>query len=440
MRFVFLFCFISFLTQLACQTQETTNDTSKTSGRIVKQVIITGNKLTKDFVITREMSLRIGSVITPESIAYDKERIYSLRLFNRVDIIQVPSDSSGDILLINVDERWYIFPVIVFGIEDHDWNKLYYGLGGIHKNFRGQNEQLYGAFALGYDPFLDLSYKNPRIDGDGDYQLQGEFFYQKVRNKSLMIQTSPTNYDQNYYNGSLVLGKRYGIATLVWTGISYNILHVSDYMPERTLTAAGTDRYFVLQAGTTYDTRDLGEYPRMGSFLSITMVRYGIVAPIDYWRFMIDARQFVPFTSFMTFAVRGFGNVVFGGGEIPVYDHQYIGYDNRVRGHYGEIMEGESATGISTELHIPLFEPLFIHAPQMPIQQFATWKFGIVGALFADVGQAWYQKTQLAMNHFIRGYGAGLHFLLAYSYVVRTEIGFNERGKSQIIIDLGAAF
>ncbi len=90
MKAALVFCLLILSVPLAGQTEDTTGASRLHSPPIVRAIIITGNKVTQDFVITREMTLQPGSTITPEAIQFDRERIYSLRLFNRVDIRTEP--------------------------------------------------------------------------------------------------------------------------------------------------------------------------------------------------------------------------------------------------------------------------------------------------------------------------------------------------------------
>ncbi len=186
------------------------------SGSVVRGIVISGNKKTKDYIITREMFLHTSDTVTAEAIEYDKNRIFSLRLFNRVDIEPVPLDSTGVLLHIDVDERWYIFPIPMFGIKDRDWSKVYYGLGVLHDNFLGENQKLYGACILGYDPFAEVTYRNPRFDSNGDVFFTAHAAIARVKNKSLQTVSQGGEFDEWQYIAECQIGRRFGITTLVW--------------------------------------------------------------------------------------------------------------------------------------------------------------------------------------------------------------------------------
>ena len=89
----------------------------------VNSIIITGNKTTKDDIITREMSLKKGSKFTLEKYSEDLLNIYNLALFTKVDIIPVPMGEKEIALNVDVKERWYILPLPNAGIEEGEWKK-----------------------------------------------------------------------------------------------------------------------------------------------------------------------------------------------------------------------------------------------------------------------------------------------------------------------------
>lgn len=405
---------------------------------IIRQIHIFGNKKTKDFIITREMSLHVGDTITDEAVEYDRNRIFSLKLFNRVDIEPVPIDSSGVLLQIDVDERWYIFPIPLVGIRDREWSRWYYGMGVLHDNFLGENQKVWGACAFGYDPFAEILYKNPRFDPEGDVFLTVHTAFARIKNKSLQTLLLGQEFDERQFVVEGQLGKRFGTSSAVWFQLSYASVNVPPPGEGRTLSPDGTDRYVAVQIGGLYDTRDLKEYPRMGTYIEAVINKNGFGSQIDYWRMSTDIRKFFPVGSSVAVGVRGFTNIATGG-AVPLYDHKYFGYDERIRGHFKDILEGESILGGTAELHIPILAPIFFTIPHIPIEQFATCRFGIVAAMFADAGQVWGKGTPVALHRFTKGFGGGLHFLLPYSFILRTEIGFDEKGRSQFIFDLGAA-
>ena len=196
---------------------------------IVQDVRIKGNTHTKNFVIQREMTLKPGTPITRELLEYDKNRIYSLGLFTQIHLSVIPSSPPNAIVLVEVSERWFLFPYPIFGIKDRDWAKVFYGVGILHNNFRGQNEKLALSLVFGFDPSVSLYYRNPFLNDAGTSFIEGRIAYNKVRNRSLRALAGLNDFDEKHFSLSLTVGKRYGISHTLWLSAGYEIVDRSPY-------------------------------------------------------------------------------------------------------------------------------------------------------------------------------------------------------------------
>lgn len=406
---------------------------------VVGNIAISGNERTKDFVITREMSLKPGATATKKILDYDQLRIYSLGLFNRVQILVEPVSEGKADLRVVVHERWFLFPFPVFGLKDRDWAKVFYGAGILHNNFRGRNEKLFASVTLGYDPSVALSYRNPFLDAEGAYSIDSRLSYSRIHNRSLLAERTTGSFEKVHYAASVSIGRRFGTRHSVWLGTGFEIVDVDENLPGRTLSQDGTDKYPWLSTGYSFDSRDLREYASSGAFRRASISKIGYPGgEMDIVRYALDIQQFVPFTDDLTLAGRVFTDLI-AGGRTPSYNRVFLGYAERIRGHFREIFEGESIVGSSVELHLELLAPRYGTLAFLP-REFSVWRFGVTAALFGDAGSVWFRNEPLALNRFVKGYGAGLHFLLPYSIVLRTEYALNEARRGEFIIDLGSSF
>ncbi len=444
---ILVLCLVAFALSggfLAARSQDTTSagafPAAADSLLKVDTVVIVGNKHTKDFVILREMTLKPGIAITQQRLEYDQNRIYSLRLFNEVRIRVMPTNPGFATLIIEVSERWYIFPFPILGIRDRDWSKVYYGLGILHSNFRGRNEKLYTTLVLGFDPSVNLSYRTPFITESGTSSLDLRFAYNKVQNRSLLAEVGTTSdFDEQHFSFFTTFGRRLGIEHTFWLTGGYEFVSVPDTLPGRTISPGNRDSYAIVGIGYAYDTRDLDEYPGMGSYASATVTKFGLNrSSLNIVRYAADLRHYQPIIPRVVFANRVFTNLV-AAGPTPSYNRVYFGYGERIRGHFKEVMEGEDIIGVTSELHVVLLPIRYFTVKFLPAE-FSVWQFGLVAALFADAGEAWFRGSPVALNDFARGYGFGLHILLPYSAVLRTEVAWNEVRRSEFIIDIGRAF
>jgi len=409
------------------------------SGYVLQNVIIRGNELTKDFVIIREMSLKQGSRITEQALAYDRERIYSLGLFNRVEIWTAPTDSVNADILVEVHERWYLFPYPILGIRDRDWSRLYYGVGLLHYNFRGRDEKLSCSLVLGYNPSVSLYYRNPFLDQAGTTFLEAQIALNKVSNRSQQFAPGESDYDERHVSFGLTVGKRLGIENTFWLSAGYEIVDLSGHIPVRTLSPGGVDRYPIFGFGYTYDTRDLASYPAYGTLLAASVTTFGMPSDfVNYIRYAADARRYIPLPGNLVLTGRIFTNLV-AAGPLPAYNHVYFGYSERIRGHFKEILEGENIFGMSSEFHVPIVPARFFTVGFLP-SAFSVWKFALIGTVFGDAGTTWYRGEPLAVDQLVKGYGCGLNVLLAYDAVLRFEYAWNEHRQGQFILDAGTSF
>lgn len=416
-------------------TQQIPNDTI----RFIDTILIVGNYTTKEHVILREMNLKVGSQITKELLEYDQNRIYSTGLFNKVHIETIPSKNNSAILVVTVHERWFIYPYPILGIKDRDWKKLYYGAGIIHINFRGRNEKISTSFALGYDPWIVFAYQNPAITSN--FFLNALFAYDKVKNKSLKATSLPNNFDEYHLSFKLTPGVRFTPYQKAWITLGYKYVRVSPYYRGTTISTNGIDKFPIAALGYNYDTRDLIEYPSMGTFINISITNFGLNALAEnlcITRYAADIRKYIPFSDRTTTKVKTFTNIA-AGGKTPSYNRVFWGYDERIRGHFFKVWEGENIFGASAELFYTILKPIYYNIDFLP-RQFGVWRFSITAAAFADAGTVWFRPQPFEIKTLKKGYGMGLHFLLPYSAVIRIEYAWNENRQGEIILDLGATF
>jgi outer membrane protein assembly factor BamA len=402
---------------------------------IIRSVRVEGNETTKDFVILREMSSIPGDTLNADRLKFDENRIYSLGLFNRVEIEHATQADRAD-LLVRVHERWYFYPFPILGIKYGKLANLFYGLGVVHTNFRGRNERLIFEIVLGFDRWVQLIYQTPRLTENDDIYFRAALSSSRVQN----LNPDRGLYQQSTYGTQLTLGKRFGLYNLFQVTSGYEVWKVSDAVSGGTLTPGGRDEFFNSGINYTYDSRDVREYPTDGIFLNLVATKYGFGgSTVNFFRYGAESNVFVQLASDVTVAGRAFGQFS-AGGPVPSYRYVYFGYRDRIRGYFSRIFEGENLVGGSVELRIPVLTPRYYEFPYSPIPQFSLWRYGVYAGIFADAGKTWFRDEGFNGRHWYSGFGAGLHFLLPYSVVVRTEVAVNPEWKAEFILDAGVSF
>ncbi len=402
-------------------------------------VMVAGNEKTKSYVILDEMTLRKGVPVTPALMEYDRNRIYSLGLFTRVDLWY---DSLGTIhfLLVDVRERWFFIPFPTFGFRDGDPKRPYYGAGVVHTNVGGRNQKLYASLTLGYDPSASLSFLDPLLNRGASLYGAASVSYSRPKNKSTREADLTGDYHETHFNAAGTLGRRFSLYQSAGITLGYSSVSVPQYFPGRTVSPDGHDGYLWGTLSFTHDTRDLAEYASHGLFagLSVTLNGFGESA-LRYTRTSGDIRGYVPLTGGFSAAMRTYASMA-SGGNVPVYGRTYFGYGERIRGFYNEVAEGEDLVLASAELRFAILPARTIQVSGLPIpEQFTIWRFGISFALFADAGTTWLRGEPFGLRSFCSGAGAGIHFLLPYSAIARLEYARNSAHRGEWILGFRGA-
>jgi outer membrane protein assembly factor BamA len=405
---------------------------------VITGIAVFGNKTTKSEIIMRELTLGVGDSVTVEALQYCQERVYSLGLFNRVSIACPPMDST--VLMVEVDERWFLYPVPLFGTVERDITHWFYGLGVKHENLGGWNEKLFAGFVLGYNPWVSLFYADPWIFGSQQLYFETTLSYQKSVNKSRIAQGDGPDFDESRYGLSGTLGKRLSKFHTLWLEGGYTVVEARDAPAGHLLSERGADRYATLGFGTRYDTRNLKEYATDGMYAAATVRKKGLgFGPVDFTQAVVDVRGYLPLLSRVSLAARSFG-VACSGPSIPNYEHQFFGFSERIRGHFEEEVEGENMAGVSVELRYAIVPAFYLYVPDVPVREFATWKLAVYGAVFGDAGMVWNRQDNPRSRSVPHGGGVGLHLLAPYGAVLRVDRAWNEHGAGEWIIDIGTSF
>lgn len=146
---------------------------------VISDIIITGFKKTKPYIIQREIPFKKGEFVPrsglPSKLGLCKQQLMNTTLFVDVDVKVIAPDSNNISIYINVKERWYLFPLPYFRIvsrnfntwwveENHNFNRVEYGLKFMQNNVSGRKDNLNVWFVSGFTQQFSLRYDNPNID------------------------------------------------------------------------------------------------------------------------------------------------------------------------------------------------------------------------------------------------------------------------------------
>ena len=410
---------------------------------IIDSIQIHGNKTTEDFIILRELTFGIGDTLNPHLASYNRERIYSLRIFNDVRLNPY-SFNDKNILRIEIEESWYIYPIPFVTLKDRDWDKLSYGVSVSLLNFRGRNETLKGVAALGYDPSFSFSYFNPNLSYNQNLNMQIRLGYATSTNKSTaaeQIHGSP--FEQKSITSRVLLGKRFGNYHWLFINTGFDYIETPFYLKGINASHSSIDRTLILGASYIYDTRDLTLYAAEGIYALLNFEFKGLsIDGINYRVADLEFREYrkivEKFTAKWRFSLRHTG-----GETVPYYDYSYIGYSERIRGYfYDGKKEGNDRFMGSVEINYPIIQETRINLYFIPLlpRSLLSYRVALIAELFGDTGTTRNTGEALTIKSFNTGYGTGISFLLLPYFICRLEFAINDNGQTEWIFDLGASF
>lgn len=410
---------------------------------VIDSIYITGNETTEDFIILRELTFGIGDTLNPHLTSYNRERIYSLRIFN--DVRLKPYYSNGkNILKIEIEESWYIYPIPFVTLKDRDWEKVSYGISVSILNFRGRNETLSGFAAFGYDPSFGFRYFNPNLSYDQNLNFQINLGYSTSTNKSSEAEyLYGSSFEQKNLTSRLQFGKRFGNYHWTYLKTGFDYIETPFYVPGINASDGNIDRTLVVGASYVYDTRDLTLYAAEGIYALLNFELKGLgIDGINYQVADLEFREYRKiierFTAKWRMSVRHTA-----GKTVPYYDYSYLGYSERIRGYFNDgESEGNDRFIGSVEINYPIIEETRINLYWIPLlpNSLLSYRVAVIAGLFGDTGTTRNNGDPLAIKNFNTGYGTGISFLLLPYFIFRLEFAINDNGQTEWIFDLGASF
>jgi outer membrane protein assembly factor BamA len=408
----------------------------------VDSIKIEGNQITEPDVIMRELTFGLGDTVNSKILEYNSNRVFSLGIFTNVEFIPYRVHNRN-FILISVEESWYIYPLPFVDIQDKDWQKVSYGVNLMVKNFRGQNENLSAVAAFGYDPKFTIFYNKPYFIREENINFAFQVSYQNAKNKSLTAkELYGGDFNQKFITGSIDFGKRLNLFNTLDVIGGFTYIANPVYIRGISASNGRIDRQISIGASYTYDTRDLSQFPAIGTYVYANFQFNGLgIDDINYQAANLDFRKFFEFNSGLRFKFRVASRLTFGE-LVPYYDYSYLGYNERIRGYYNQEMEGNDYYVGSVELNYPIIRDVGINFDFVPIipNSLLTYRFAMYAELFSDTGltRLWGQPVNI--NDFSTGYGTGLVFLILPYSQLRIEFALNNYGNSQFIFGYGTSF
>lgn len=450
----------------------------------ISGVSITGNKLTKDRIITRELDFKTGdSLATHEKagklhftmkrfstadsselrlrMGYSRENIINTKLFLTNDLTLEKVEGNNYRLKIDVNERhyWWLFPVIKLNapnfnewLRDPDASAISMGLSFSHNNLWGLSHQgsIMGFFGKSYS--FGLGYYIPWI-GKGQkvgmktnaiYQNMYTVEYASVKNKREMIYAGNSLQDVKFNLTFTFRPGLYNYSTLKlsgeWVWISDSLFSLN---PGFLAGNKKSNTSLSLYGDYYYDSRNSHTYPLEGNFLGGFIIKQGLgitSRDVDIFYYGIDFHFYQTVSRKFYFAEMI--KAVNSSGENYPYYYQLNMTTKKdfIRGYDLYTLKGEQMYYFKSNIKFELIKPNVKKAkPGQERNKFKSLQYAFYLNAFGDCGYVAnkFSSGNPLDNKMLFSCGLGIDFVSYYDLVLRFEYAFTSTGTNGFFFAFG---
>ncbi len=437
----------------------------------IGRIFLVGNRITRDRIILRELSLVPGDLIYSEDLPaildLDRKRLINTRLFNSVNIRTLELEEDQLDLLVDLKERWYTFPSPIFDLADrnfnewwetynHDFKRVNYGLRLYQFNMRGRNETLRFVAQFGFLRRFELSYRIPNLDRDQKHGVAINVNYSEAKNVAFRTTNHKLEFLENERVARLTRGVdisyqfRNSFYETHNVSLEYRENSIADtllYLNPNYLGAEGrtSQRFGGLTYQFTSDHRDYVAYPLRGYFFQGYLNKSGLSERDDLNKFEVG----VSFAKFFDLKNDFYlSNNTIGyistPDNLPYYNYGALGYRSQfIRGYEIFVIEGPAHVVNKTTFKKKLFSRDY-HWGAMPLEQFRDIPISIYLKTYADFGYVEnydnYEPGEPLTGKLLSGFGGGIDIIGSYDVVLRFEYSFNAEGQRGFFFHLKKEF
>jgi outer membrane protein assembly factor BamA len=443
----------------------------------VKDLVVTGTKKTKVYIVYREIHFKKGDSLLINDLQKELEQarsqVYNTTLFNEVKFELVALDAFNVSIQVQVLERWYLYPIPQFKWVDRNFNEWYktykaslsrvnYGLKFVHYNLSGRRDQLRIYFINGYSRNISVSYTAPYSNtkltegftvGAG-YLQKREFAIKTNNNDSLLFYPSDSAtkakadfvYKSWYINAGYTIRRGF-FKKHIFTA-SYTYVQVADevldpknnpnYFKDSVNSKNVVDFAYTFQ----YVKVDNASYSLKGMtwFVSLQKRGLGFTGGINMLQLEAGLNKYISLGRNWYSSIQLNGKI-----KLP-FDQAYI---NQRGFGYGDVylrgLEYYVIDGVATALVKSTIKKKLV-AFNIPFRLFpkilTKIPVSIFAKSFADLGYAYTKKKYdtYLNNRLLYSGGFGIDILTLYDINLRFEYSFNQLKENGLFLHNQSGF
>jgi outer membrane protein assembly factor BamA len=423
---------------------------------VIEDIVITGNKKTRPYIIERELLFHRGDSVSLSQLVgqfeRSKELLMNTALFHEVVISLQKFQGYKIYVAIDVKERWYIFPIPYFKPVDRnlsEWVKQGFGIDRVnygfkfsYYNFSGRNDRLKIWLITGYTKQVQFQYDIPYVDKALKHGMRFNFSYSA--NKEVNYATIDDQ--QQFYKDSIsdkMLSKQYNAAIeftyrpYIKTRNTFRIAYAYQqvdtaitklspgYFPNNATSVSFPELSYKLE----YFNVDYNPYPQKGFMGEVTLLKRGLNDKMNMWQLGYRGSQNVKLSAKASYSFQSNGML-----RIP-FDQPYInqrmfGYgDFYLRGLEQYVIDGVAGILFKNTLRRKILSFNILSPFNTSFQKIP---FDFYAKTYVDAGYSHntFSESNYLVNRMMYTAGFGIDMVTIYDVILRFEYSFNQMGQS----------
>jgi outer membrane protein assembly factor BamA len=431
----------------------------------IGKIIIHGNRVTRGYIIERELPFKPGDSLTlsyiTQSFVKIRERLINTRLFNDAQISLEAFRGYTIDIRIDVKERWYIFPLpyvrpvdrnfTAWADQHYSLKRFDYGLKYSHYNFTGRNDFLRIWLITGYTREVEVAYDHPNTGKELKHGFGGGFKYSGQQelnvgttlNKQVFVNRDSLGYAGKFMLEQMNFSFRYyyrpGLRTKHFVRLSFNRASIDSavqhYNPHYFSGSRRNVFYPELSYIASYNNIDYVPYPTRGFYFEGGLLKRGLGNGMDMWQLNAKTSEAFSFAPKMYFVSDNLGliRVPF---KQPFYNKALLGYkDFYMRGLERYVVDGVACL---TARNTVLRELSRFNIPFLRGTSHDHIPFRIYAKAYVDLGYVYdkYDNPNSLVNKTLYTGGVGIDVVTFYDFVFRAEFSMNQLGEKGLFFHI----
>tara|TARA_Y100001933_G_scaffold252114_1_gene290624 strand:+ start:3249 stop:4628 length:1380 start_codon:yes stop_codon:yes gene_type:complete len=457
LRFVIFFVFIC-------------NSLYSQKKNFISEIIISGNKITTDDIISRELLFKIDSnyskIELENKIKLSQQNLKNLNLFNFIEIERQEKNNLTTIY-IKLIERWYIWPYPIFEFADRnfnswidksDFNRVNYGLFFNWENFRGKNQLLRIKSRFGFKEHYQLMYDIPYVNDKKTFGVKTNIEY--FRRKTTFFNTTNNQLDfysdsinKNYTSKDFHVSANFSLRKNIYATHNLNLSYfqteidkeISELNEKYLNNNKSIGSYAKINYLYTLDKRDYNKYPLNGHYLMIELSNYiPISSDVNHFEVIGKIEKHITFQPRLHFGT-SFKFKTSNADDLFYFAQKSLGFEDYIRGYEYYVIDNQKFVISKSILKWCLVKEKKFDINILKIKQFQKSFYSIYISVFSDYGYTTNKFIDIdnpndLSNKSLWGNGISIDYLTYYDKLLRIEYSINHLGEKGVFLHISNPF